>query len=576
MNNQEISDILNRISEMLEIKGENIFKVKAYQKASIIISSLTKDINSLVVSGEIDNIDGIGKGIAGKITELLNKGKSSLYEELKKEIPQELLSMLLIPGIGPKSVHRIWKELGITTKDQLRDAVKNGILSNLKGFGKKSEENILKGLDQVERYNATIPLGRALPIAEEIIKDLNCLSTIGKLSIAGSIRRMKETVGDIDIIATSHEPVKVIDAFSTLPYFNEILMKGETKCSVLTKNGIHVDLRVVSESEFGSALYYFTGSKEHNIEVRKLALNKNLKINEYGVFRNSDNERIAGNTEEEIFKSIDLSYIPPEIRENRGEIELAKNNSLPKLVELSEIKGDLHIHTNKSDGLNSIEEIHKYTHKLGYEYIAITDHSSVMGITGGMKHEDFYKQFKIIDFINDKGIKPFILKGVEVDIKSDKSLNLTDEVLSSFDVVIASIHSGFKDSEDKMTGRILSAVYNRYVTIIGHPTGRKIAERESYNINFEKILEASKEIGTILELNSFWDRLDLGDINCRKAKEKGVMVTISTDSHSIEHFSMMKYGLATARRGWLENNNVLNTFNLKELLARIGKKRRNK
>ncbi|MBP8707255.1 MAG: DNA polymerase/3'-5' exonuclease PolX [Caldisericia bacterium] len=573
MDNATVADILNRIAEMLEIKGENPFKVRAYQKAALTIGSLTKDIKEVVESDEIYNLPGIGESIALKIIELVNTGKLKYYEELEKEIPTELLSLLTIPGLGPKTIQKLWKELGITNKEQLKEAVLSGKLSNLKGFGKKTEENILKGLEQVKKFAERFPLGRVYPLAETIVKDLKLKSPLKQISVAGSIRRMKDTIGDIDILVTSEKPQEVMETFTGLPYFTEILAKGETKSSARTSMGIQVDIRVVDDSEYGAALYYFTGSKAHNIEVRKIAVSKGLKINEYGVFRVKDGVKIAGKTEEEVFDSIGLSYIPPEMRENTGEIELAIKGKLPKIVEISDIKGDLHVHTYQSDGSNTIEELQQAALILGYDYIAITDHSSSMGITGGMKAPDFLDQIKKISKLNKMDKKPYILSGVEVDIKSDCTLNLPDEVLKEFDIVIASIHTGFKESESQLTDRILSAIYNPYVNIIGHPTGRKIAEREAYPIDLDKIFKASAETGTILEVNSFWDRLDLSDVNCRKAKEMGVMIAISTDAHNVEHFNMMKFGVATARRGWLEKKDVLNTYKLKDLLSIIKNKK---
>ena len=573
MDNATVADILNRIAEMLEIKGENPFKVRAYQKAALTIGSLTKDIKEVVESDEIYNLPGIGESIALKIIELVNTGKLKYYEELEKEIPTELLSLLTIPGLGPKTIQKLWKELGITNKEQLKEAVLSGKLSNLKGFGKKTEENILKGLEQVKKFAERFPLGRVYPLAETIVKDLKLKSPLKQISVAGSIRRMKDTIGDIDILVTSEKPQEVMETFTGLPYFTDILAKGETKSSARTSMGIQVDIRVVDDSEYGAALYYFTGSKAHNIEVRKIAVSKGLKINEYGVFRVKDDVKIAGKTEEEVFDSIGLSYIPPEMRENTGEIELAIKGKLPKIVEISDIKGDLHVHTYQSDGSNTIEELQQAALILGYDYIAITDHSSSMGITGGMKAPDFLDQIKKISKLNKMDKKPYILSGVEVDIKSDCTLNLPDEVLKEFDIVIASIHTGFKESESQLTDRILSAIYNPYVNIIGHPTGRKIAEREAYPIDLDKIFKASAETGTILEVNSFWDRLDLSDVNCRKAKETGVIVAISTDAHNVEHFNMMKFGVATARRGWLEKKDVLNTYKLKDLLSIIKNKK---
>lgn len=574
MDNATVADILNRIAQMLEIKGENPFKVRAYEKAAMTIGALTKDINEIVEADKLAGLPGIGESIALKIKELVETGELKYFEELEKEIPPELLSLLTIPGMGPKTIKKLWKELGITNKDKLKEAVLSGKLSKLKGFGKKTEENILKGLEQVKKFAERFPLGRVYPLAELIVKDLKRKSPVKQISIAGSIRRMKDTIGDIDILVTSDEPQKIMEAFTNLPHFTEISAKGETKSSAKTSMGVQVDIRVVDDSEYGAALYYFTGSKAHNIEVRKIAVSKGLKVNEYGIFRVKDDVKIAGKTEEEIFKAIGLSYIPPEMRENTGEIELALKGELPKIIELSDIKGDLHIHTYQSDGTNTIEELREAALSLHYEYLAITDHSSSMGITGGMESSDFLKQIEGINDLNNKrGKKPYILTGVEVDIKSDCTLNLPDEILKEFDIVIASIHSGFKESKEHLTERILSAVYNPYVTIIGHPTGRKIAEREAYPLDLDKIFEVASKTGTIMELNSFWDRLDLNDVNCRKAQDLGVMVVISTDAHSVEHFNMMKFGVATARRGWLEKRNVLNTYNLKDLLTIIKNKK---
>jgi DNA polymerase (family 10) len=483
--------------------------------------------------------------------------------------------MMNIPGVGPKTIAKLYKKFKIKNIDELEKFLKEKRLRRLKGFGEKSEEKILAGIKQYKRHAERFPLGIVAPQAENIVNQLKESGFVEQISVAGSIRRMKETIGDIDILVTSNKPQKVMDVFVNLPEVKEVMAKGRTKSMVLLKTGIQADVRVVAPESFGAALYYFTGSKAHNIHARKLALEKGLTINEYGVFRvtgKKKGKRVAGRTEEEVFAAIGLPYIEPELREDLGEIEAglrqtqSKPNGLPKLVELKDIKGDLHIHSNWADGDNSIEEIMEEAKKRGYQYIAITDHTPTVGITGGLKPKEILKQIEYIKKLNKK-LKDFVvLAGIECDIKADGSLDTPDEILEKLDVVIASVHTSFRQNEEKMTSRIIKAMQNKNVDIIGHPTGRVINYRDAYAVNLDRLFEVAKNTGTIFEVNAFWNRLDLNDVNCRKAKDRGIKLEIGTDAHHVLALDMMKYGVATARRGWIEKKNVINTLPYEQLI----------
>jgi DNA polymerase (family 10) len=572
LKNIELSRIFEQIAKILKIKGENSFKIRAYEKITLVLENLPIDIETIYQQGGLNNIPGVGAGIAKKIEEFLTTGKLEYYEKLKETIPTGVIELLDISEVGPKTAKLLYEKLGVDNIEKLERAVKEHQIKDLPGMGEKSETNILRGIELYKRRKERFLLGRALPLAEEMVESLSQLKETNKISFAGSLRRKKETIGDIDILVTSQNPEKIMRTFTSLPQVREILAEGPTKSSIITKDDLHIDVRVVEPISFGAALQYFTGSKAHNIKLRELALKRNLKINEYGVFEVESGNRIAGEKEEEVYQALNLPFIPPELREDRGEIEAAQENRLPQLIEYSQIKGDLHLHTKWSDGAHTIKQMAEAAKKRGYKYIAITDHSQSLKFAGGLIEERLREQVEEIQKLNQE-LKDFtILSGIEVDIKSDGSLDFSDEILSKLDVVIAAIHSGFKQESKIITERIIKAMQNRFVNIIAHPTGRLIGYRESYQVDINEMMEVAAKTGTILEINSYPERLDLNDIYCRMAKEKGVQLAIETDAHSIEGLTFMDLGVAVARRGWLEEKEVINTLPLDKLLKRLKNK----
>lgn len=570
MLNQEIAQIFRKISEILELKDENPFRIRAYLRAAQNIENLTEDIQVLV-EGKRLKIPGIGQDLAGKIEEIVKTGKLEFYEKLKKTIPLGLLEILNIPGVGPKKAKLLYDKLGIDSVPKLETAAKNHKLREIFGLKEKTEENILQGIAFLKQAEERILLSTAMAVAGEIINQLKKLKEIKQIFAAGSLRRRKETIRDIDILATASSSRKIMDVFCSLPQANKVLAKGKTKSAILIKDGIQVDVRVVKPDSFGAAMCYFTGSKAHNIRIRDLAKRKGLKINEYGVFEEKTKRRIAGKEEKDIYQTLKLDYIEPELREDRGEIEAAQEHKLPKLVTPNDIKSDLHIHSKWSDGMLTIEEIAKFCQGLGYEYMVITDHSQSLGIARGLTPQSLSKQIEEIKSL-DKKMKNFrILCGAEVDIKADGSLDFADDTLKKLDVVLAAIHSGFKQSQEQLTSRILKAMQNRFVNIIVHPFGRLIGERAAYELDFDKILKMAKKTNTALEINAYAKRLDLDDIHVRRVKELGVRLAIGTDSHTAEQLKMMSLGVFVARRSWLEKKDVLNCFSCDEFLMKIKK-----
>ena len=570
MTNQEIAQILVHISEILDIQGENSFKIRAYIKAAQTVEGLTYQLSSLEDKDKIKGLPGIGEGIAKKIKELLETGKLKYYEDLKKSEYAPLTEFLRIPGMGPKHAKLVYDQLGVKTTTQLKKAAEKGRLRELPGLGEKVEQNIIQGIQQVQKYKERMPLAFIYPRAQDILEELKKVKEIKQMTLAGSLRRMRETIADADILVASKKSKPVMDAFVNLPQTAKVVAKGNTKSSIVTKDGFQVDLRVVKPESFGAAQHYFTGSKAHNIRIRSLGVDKGLKINEYGVFHKE--KSIAGKKEEEIFKSVGLPFISPELREDQGEIEAALENRLPHLIELKNLKGDLHVHSNWTDGNNSIEEMVKTAQKKGYQYIAICDHSPTVGITNGLTPERLSQQMDQIDKLNKriaqkKGGKNFrILKGIEVDIKSNGQLDLEDDILKELDIVVVAVHTKFGQPKEEMTRRIVKAVENPHVDIIAHPTGRLIGKREPYQVDMDKLMDACKACGKALELNAYPERLDLSDLNCRKAKEKGVKIAISTDAHRDKHLDWIGFGIATAKRGWIELEDVINTLSLSRLL----------
>ncbi len=568
MRNLEVADIFNKIADILELKGDNPFRVRAYQRAAQNIQDLSEEIEEISKREELEKLPGIGKDLALKIKEIIETGGLKHYEELKSEMPAGLLDLLAIPGLGPKTIKLLYESSKIDNIGQLEKMARDHKLQGLPGLQAKTEENILRGIELIRQRKERMPLGLALPLAEEIIDSLKKMAYVKRITPAGSLRRKKETIGDIDILVTSGEPEPVMDLFTRLPCAEKILAHGRTKSSIITREGIQVDLRVVSPDSFGAALCYFTGSKAHNIHIRDMAKSKGLKINEYGVFREKSGRKLAGKEEEDIYKTINFPLIPPELREDRGEIETALEGRLPRLVELSHIKGDLHIHSKWSDGYHSIEELARAAQSKGYEYIAVADHSKSLTVAGGLTEEELLKKIEEIHKLNKK-LKNFrILTGAEVDIRSDGSLDYSDDILRRLDIVIAAIHTGFKQSKEVLTGRIVKAMRNSMVHIIAHPTGRLMGVRDAYELDMEEILKTARETNTALEINAYPERLDLNDINSRRAKEAGVKLAISTDAHHLVQLNTMSLGVSVARRTWLEKKDVLNTLPLEKLLRK--------
>ncbi|MFH1562029.1 MAG: DNA polymerase/3'-5' exonuclease PolX [Nitrospirota bacterium] len=559
--NTQIANIFNRMADILEFKGENSFKINAYRNAARVIQNLTEDIEILANEGKLREIPGVGEGIAKKIDEYIKTGRMTRYEEVKTEIPESLIDLSGIQGLGPKTLMLIYRELGIKNLLDLQRAIENGSLAKLPQMGEKKVENIKQGVKLFQASRERILLGFALPEVWGLIEELQKFPEVTKISPAGSLRRSKETVGDIDILITGGN--KTIDYFVHLPQVKSILSAGETKGSIITEDGMQVDVRVVEEDSFGAALQYFTGSKAHNIKLREMAKKKGLKLNEYGVFKGE--EKIAGKSEEDVYAALNLPWIPPEIREDSGEIEAAINHNLPKLVQPDDIQGDLHVHTNWSDGSSSIEEMALYAKSLGYKYIAICDHSQSVKYAGGLTEDELLRQIEDIAELNGKlsGIR--ILAGSEVDIKQDGTLDYPDWILEKLDIVVVAVHIGFKHN---VTERICRAMEHPLVDIIAHPTGRLISSREGYIIDLEKILEKASQTKTVLEINSYYERLDLNDINCKRASELGCRFAIDTDSHHLQHLWMMKLGVGVARRAWLSKDLIINTQPLHNLLLK--------
>jgi DNA polymerase (family 10) len=564
MKNKELADLFGKMADILEFKGENPFKISAYRKASRIIGDLTEDVKEIAEQGALKNIPGIGEGMAQKILEYLKRGKISKFEEIRKGVSDELIAIMDIPGMGPKTLSMLHKEKGISNLSQLERALEDGSLLGLFGMGEKKIENIKRGIQLLKQSQGRMNLGAAFPVAKRIVETLREKTGSKKIEWAGSLRRRKESIGDIDILATGPDKGKIFRAFTHLPEVKEVLASGETKASVIVEGGTQVDLRVVEEDSYGAALQYFTGSKGHNIHLRGIAKAKGIKINEYGVFKGE--KKIGGKEEKDVYRVLGMEWIEPELREDRGEIEAAQKGRLPELVEESEIKGDLHVHSKWSDGTSSIEEVARAAQKKGYRYVAICDHSKSLKIAHGLDESRLMKQIEEIDRINEE-LKGFqILKGIEVDILTDGELDLSERALEKLDIVVGAVHSGFKQDKVKMTKRIVRALQNPHLHILAHPSGRLLGARDPYEVEIEELMEAAKKYGKALEINAYFERLDLNDIHCRKAKEMGMRVGIGTDSHHLDQMWMMSLGVAVARRGWLEPKDVLNTLSLKEIL----------
>jgi DNA polymerase (family 10) len=565
MENHRIADIFDEIADVLELQDESVFRIRSYRRGARAVRDLPEDVRTLSQSGELLKVPGIGKSLAEKVEEILATGTSKFYEKIKKAPEYGLLPLLGIPGIGPKHAIQFYRVLGVVSIDDLERAAKDGKLHELDRMGEKLEEKILKGIEQHRRSTGRFRLADGLLHAEAVVEELKKLKGVTRIDVAGSCRRMKETIGDIDILVISTSQKKVMDAFTGMKSVSDVIARGDTKSSVILRGGIQVDVRVLHKENYGAALHYFTGSQDHNVVIRDRGKRKGLRVSEYGVFNVETAERLGGATEEEVFAALGLPFIPPELRENNGEFEAADEGRLPRLVEMSDIRGDLHMHTDASDGRNTPREMALAAKKLGYKYIAITDHSQAVRVAGGLDAEELAAHIKAIRRAGRevKGIE--VLTGVEVDIMKDGSLDLPDDVLRHCDVVVAAVHSGFNMPEAGMTRRILRAFENENVNILAHPTGRLIGEREPYEVDLEAVIAAAGKSGIALELNAFPDRLDLKDIHCRAARDAGAMISIGTDSHAVAHLENMRYGIGTARRGWCEPGHILNTMTLAKL-----------
>ncbi len=564
MKNKELADLFEKMADILEFKNENPFKINAYRKASRILNDLTQDIEEMAEKGELKKIPGIGEGMAQKIEEFLKTGRVSKFEEVRRGIPDEVINMMNIPGMGPKTLALIHKEKKIVTLSQLEKALEDGSLLDLPGMGEKKIENIKRGIQLLKQSKGRMNLGMAFPVAKRIVESLRKKTGSEKIEWAGSLRRMREDIGDIDILATGPNHEKIIHAFTHLPEVKEVLASGETKASVIVEEGLQIDLRVVDEDSYGAALQYFTGSKAHNIRLRGIARSKGIKINEYGVFKGE--KKIGGKEEKDVYQALGMAWIEPELREDRGEIEVSQQKRLPRLVEEKEMKGDFHVHSNWSDGSSSIEEVARAAQRRGYEYVAICDHTKSLKIAHGLDEFRLLRQMEEIDRLNDR-MKGFqILKGAEVDILSDGRLDLSDKILERLDIVVASVHSGFKQDRERMTRRIIKAFENPNLHVFGHPTGRLLGSRAPYEVDMDEVMKAAQKYGKALEINAYFERLDINDIHSRKAKELGIIVAIGTDTHHLDQMWMMSLGVAVARRGWLETQDVLNTLSLQEIL----------
>ena len=574
MKNSDVAKIFQDIADLLELKGENVFKIRAYQKAARAIEYHPRELEAMIDEGEdLQSIPGVGEAIAKKAAELVTTGKLGYYENLKGEFPQGITNLLDVPGIGPKTANKLSSELGISSVDELERAINDGRVAGLFRLGERTADNILHQIQALRRKDQRIPIGEALPIVDEIIAALRNIPGVRNLTPAGSLRRFQETVGDIDLMGTADEPKEVIDAFVALPLVKQVLAQGSTKASVIVSGGLQVDLRMVEHESFGSLLQYFTGSKQHNIALREKWRKKGLKLSEYGITVVATDKLEKFATEEEFYRRLGLQYIPPEIRQAQGEIEKAEQGTIPRLVELSDIKGDLHTHTEWSDGRDSIEELARAARDTGRQYIAITEHSAGRGIAHGLDVARLRQQIAEIKALNERLTGLRVLTGTEVDIRADGSLDLPHEILAELDMVTAAVHSAMNQSEEKMTARVIKAIENPDVDMIAHPTCRLIGEREPVAIDLEAAFRAAVKYNKILEINAMPDRLDLKDTHAFRARELGVKLAIGTDAHSVAHLDLMRFGVGVARRAWCEPRHILNTLPPEELLAVLNRKR---
>ncbi len=575
MRNKEVAQKFYELAGLSELAEENPFKVRAYLEVAQQIENLPVPVEVLAENEKLTSIKGVGKASANKILQYLNTGRIDKLEELKEKIPLSLLELKKVPELGARRAKILFDTLGIESVESLKKAAIQGKIRNLPGFGEKIEKKILEGLKDIRsRQMERISIGIALPLAESIVEELKESSSIEKIEICGSIRRMKRTIRDIDILVVSGNPVPVMDKFVSLDLVKNVIVRGEKKSSILSRENVQVDLRVIQRESFGAAIQYFTGSKEHNIKIRELANKRNLKVNEYGVFDLETNKCITSETEESIYESIGLPWIPPEMREDRGEVEIAIEGRLPELVKLSDIKGDIHLHSLYSDGINSIEEMARQAVQLGYNYIVITDHARALGVANGLSIERYKGEREEIERLNRK-FAPFkIFLGTELNILSDGSVDFSPEELALFDICLAGIHSGMNQEKEKITNRIIKAMSYKGVKVITHPMGGLIGRRDNYALDLDSVFREAKNRNIAIEINASPQRLDLDDINARRAKDMySLNFEVGTDAHSIEAMKDMRYGVGVARRAWLTKDDVINTFSSAKFEEFIGGKR---
>lgn len=572
--NNDIAKILDEVADLLEISGESFFRVRAYRNASRVIRDLATPVHSIVNSpnSRLEDLPGIGKDLAMRITEIIHTGDLSLRRELESKVPPGLLEVMKVPGIGPRRAHRLYLELGVKDIESLEEVASKGLIRNLAGFGEKTETNILQGITTIKGFGNRFLRAEVEPYAEQIVEYMSSLRGLKRIQVAGSYRRLKETVGDLDILVSCENTAAALEKFVKFPDVEKIILQGDTRASVVMGIGLQVDMRAVQDESFGAALQYFTGSQAHGVALRRIAMKKDLKLNEYGVFRGD--KKIAGKTEEEVYEALGLPWIPPELRENRGEIEIALEGNLPVLVELRDIRGDLHVHTDATDGRDDAQTVIEAARRKGYSYIAITNHSKRVSMARGLDERGLLSHWEELERI-EKNLKDFhILKGVEVDILEDGSLDIAEEVLLKADYVVAAVHYNTNMSRDRMTRRIKKAISNPLVDAVAHATGRIINKRNPYAVEMEDLIAAAAKYETLLELNAAPDRLDIDDKTCLEAKRHGVKISIATDAHHSTGIDYMRYGIYQARRGWLETEDVINTLRYRELVKNLGKGRK--
>jgi len=567
MDNGQVAEIFDAMADVLDIQGANYHRLMAYRRAAENVAALGRPLEEIWISGELESIAGIGKTLAAKIDELMRTGKLEAYQKLRAQVPDGVVDMLQVPGVGPKSASKFWKELGIESVENLAQAAKDGRLRALHGFGPKTEHNILDGIELLSQRTGRTRLGDAWPLAEKMLTALAEVPGVIRVAPAGSLRRMRETVGDLDLLVASEDPMPVMKHFRRLPQVKDVMLSGPTKTSVQTRKGFQVDLRVLEPQRWGTALQYFTGSQAHNVRLRGLALERGLSLSEYALKR-EDGKEILCDSEEDLYETLGLPFIPPELREDRGEIDAAQEDRLPDLLELEDLRGDFQFHTTWSDGHHSLLTMARAAQSLGLEYALVTDHSHGLGIAGGLNVDRLREQQAEIAVINEQLDGHFhLLSGIEVEVRGDGTLDLPDEILAELDLVVAAVHGGLRQSRERVTARMLKAIDNPHVDIIAHPTGRLIGERPGGDFDMEAIFRAAAETGTALEINAHPARLDLNDVHARRAVEWGVNLVISSDAHDVTGFALLRFGVATARRGWITTAHVLNSRPLESLLS---------